>query len=137
MVDMAAPDFENHPRFKQALANAQVADMQAGDVLFYPAMWWHQVEALENFNVLVNYWWNTTPKYMDSPQTTLLHALLSLRDRPEQEKRAWRALFEYYVFGDPKVPADHVPAQLQGNLASMDERKARKLRAEIINRLNR
>ena len=39
------------------------------------------------------------PAFMDTPQTTLLHALLSLRDRPEAEKRAWRAMFDYYVFG--------------------------------------
>ena len=83
--------------------------MEPGDALFYPAMWWHQVEALESFNVMINYWWNTSPAYMDTPQNTLLHALLSLRDRPEQEKRAWRAMFDYYVFGPAGKAAAHLP----------------------------
>ncbi|WP_342776846.1 cupin-like domain-containing protein [Hankyongella ginsenosidimutans] len=34
------------PRFAQALEQAQVAELEPGDVLFYPALWWHNVEAL-------------------------------------------------------------------------------------------
>ena len=102
MVDFRAPDFDRFPRFRDALDAAEVAELEPGDVLFYPAMWWHHVEALDPFNVMINYWWNASPAFMDTPMTTLLHALLSLRDRPEHEKAAWRALFDYYVFG----PAD-------------------------------
>jgi hypothetical protein len=109
MTDIQAPDFERFPKLRDALAAAQVAEMEPGDALFYPAMWWHQVEALERFNVMINYWWNTTPSYMDTPQNTLLHALLSLRDRPESEKQAWRAMFEYYVFGPAGKAAAHLP----------------------------
>jgi hypothetical protein len=74
---------------------------------------------------------------MDTPQNTLLHALLSLRDRPEQEKRAWRAMFDYYVFGPPGTPAAHLPEAARGNLAPMDETRARRLRAYLLKRLNR
>ena len=95
MVDPRAPDPELYPRYAEALAAALVAELEPGDVLYYPALWWHQVEALDGFNVMINYWWNMAPAFMDTPQTTLLHALLSLRDRPESEKRAWRELFEY------------------------------------------
>ena len=73
MVDFANPDFDRFPRFADALAAAQVAEMEAGDVLTYPALWWHHVEALADFNVLVNFWWNSVPGYIDTPQTTLLH----------------------------------------------------------------
>jgi Cupin-like domain len=38
MVDFAALDFERHPGFRAAMATAQVAEMEAGDPLFYPAM---------------------------------------------------------------------------------------------------
>lgn len=137
MTDIHAPDFERFPRLREALAAAEVAEMEPGDVLFYPAMWWHQVDALEAFNVMVNYWWNTSPQYMDTPQNTLLHALLSLRDRPEQEKRAWRAMFDYYVFGPADRAAAHLPEAARGNLAPMDEMKARRLRADLLRRLNR
>jgi ribosomal protein L16 Arg81 hydroxylase len=137
MADIQAPDYERFPKLREALAAAQVAEMEPGDALFYPAMWWHQVEALESFNVMINYWWNTTPAYMDSPHNTLLHALLSLRDRPEQEKRAWRAMFDYYVFGPAGKAAAHLPEGARGNLAPLDEDMARRLRAKLLQRLNR
>jgi hypothetical protein len=100
-------------------------------------MWWHHVEALESFNAMINYWWSTSPAFIDSPHNTLLHALLSLRDRTEGEKRAWRALFDYYVFGPADLAGRHLPEGARGNLAPMDERKARRLRALLLGRLNR
>jgi len=137
MVDPAAPDLERYPRFREALEAGEMAELEPGDVLFYPALWWHHVEALEPFNVLINYWWNGTPAFIDTPQTTLLHAMLSLRDRPEAEKTAWRALFDYYVFGPAERAAAHLPEHARGPLAPMDELKARRLRAVLVNRLNR
>jgi len=137
MVDFREPDFERFPRFREAQAAAQVAEMEPGDVLFYPALWWHQVEALDAFNAMINYWWNPVPAWIDTPHTTLLHALLSLRDRPETEKRAWRALFDYYVFGEAGQAGAHLPAHARGALAPLDESGARRLRAQILNRLNR
>ena len=129
MVDLAAPDLERHPRFAEALAEAQVAEMEPGDVLVYPAMWWHHVEALAEFNVLVNFWWNAVPGYVDSPQVTLLHALLSLRGRPQGEKAAWKALFDYYVFGDEETARAHLPEHIHGALALFDAARARRRRA--------
>jgi hypothetical protein len=86
---------------------------------------------------MINYWWNTSPAFIDTPMTTLLHAILSLRDRPAPEKQAWRALFEHYVFGDPAYSAEHLPEQARGILAPLDETAARRLRAELLQRLNR
>ena len=137
MVDFAAPDFARFPRFREALGAAQIAEMAPGDVLVYPAMWWHHVDALDAFNILVNYWWNAVPDFMDSPQVTLLHALLSLRDRPASEKRAWAALFDYYVFGEPEHPRAHLPARAQGPLAPIDDVIARRLRALVQRKLQR
>lgn len=137
MVDFADPDFAAHPRFREAMASAQVAELEPGDLLFYPALWWHHVEALERFNILVNYWWNEAPAFLDTPQTTLLHAMLSLRDRPDAEKAAWKAMFDYYVFGPAGQAAAHLPPHAQGPLAPIDATSARRLRAQIINKLNR
>lgn len=137
MVDFAAPDFKRHPRFREALAAGEVAELEPGDVLFYPALWWHHVEALDPFNAMINYWWNLAPAFLDTPQTTLLHAMLSLRDRPAPEKAAWKALFDYYVFGPGELPAAHLPEPARGNLAPMDETRARRLRATLLARLNR
>jgi hypothetical protein len=137
MVDLAAPDLAQYPRFSRALETAQVAELEPGDVLTYPAMWWHHVEALAEFNVLVNFWWNAVPGYVDSPQVTLLHALLSLRDRPAGERAAWKALFDYYVFGEPDTARAHLPEHVHGALAPLDDTLARRLRAQVTKRLQR
>jgi hypothetical protein len=67
----------------------------------------------------------------------LLHALLSLRDRPEAEKAGWRELFDYYVFGSAEQAGAHLPEAARGPLGTLDEMKARRLRASLLNRLNR
>lgn len=137
MVDFRDPDLARYERFPEALAASQVAELEPGDVLFYPALWWHQVEALDPFNVMINYWWNPVPAFVDTPETTLLHALLSLRDRPDGEKRGWAALFDYYVFGPADRAGAHLPAAARGALAPLDEARARRVRAQILNRMNR
>ena len=137
MVDFAAPDFDRFPRFAEALDNAQVAELEPGDVIVYPAMWWHQVEGLERFNILLNWWWNRVPAFVDSPQVTLMHGLLSLRQRPAAERAAWRAVFDHYLFADPEQAAGHLPGHAQGPLAPIDRPLARRLRAAIMQRLNR
>ena len=137
MVDINAPDFDRFPNARKALEQGEVAELEAGDVLVYPAMWWHQVEALNDFNVMVNYWWNPVPDFIDDPMNTLQHALLSLRDRPEEEKNAWRALFNFYIFGDSNNPRAHLPEHIWGSLGPMDEVSAKRLRARLLNKLNR
>ncbi|WP_341208978.1 cupin-like domain-containing protein [uncultured Sphingomonas sp.] len=137
LVDFRAPDLGRFPGFADARAVAQVAELEAGDAVVYPALWWHHVEALAPFNVLVNYWWNDAAAFMDTPMNTLLHALLSLRDRPAAEKRAWRTLFDYYVFEDAARAAAHLPEPAQGALAPLDEARARRLRGDLLRKLNR
>lgn len=137
MVDLRAPDLDRYPRFAEALAHAQVAELEPGDVLFYPALWWHNVEALSPFNAMINYWWNDAPAHADSPMTTLLHALLSLRDRPAAERAAWAAMFDHYVWSGGDAARDHLPLAIRGDLAPLDEPAARRLRARLLQRLNR
>lgn len=137
MVDLRAPDLERYPRFADALAVAEVAELEPGDVLIYPALWWHHVEALDGFNILVNYWWNSVPAYLDSPMTTLLHGLLSLRGRPDSEKQAWRAMFDHYLFGPADIASAHLSPAVHGPLAPLDAMSARRLRAMVAQKLNR
>ncbi|MDO6746133.1 cupin-like domain-containing protein [Gilvimarinus sp. 1_MG-2023] len=137
LVDLNNPDFERFPKVRHALEAGQVADMEAGDALFYPSMWWHQVEGIDRFNVMINYWWNTVPAFMGTPANVLKHAILSLRDRPLNERKAWQALFDYYIFGDAESNRSHIPPEAQGELAPLDDKTARQLRAWLIQRLNR
>lgn len=137
MVDFSAPDYERYPNFRTAEKAALVAEVGPGDVVFFPALWWHQVEALSEFNVMLNYWWNDVPAFTDNPRDTLMHAMLSLRDRPEHEKAAWKHLFDYYVFGPPGTAGNHLPDHARGPLGPLDDAGARRLRAQLLRRLNR
>ncbi len=58
MVHVTAPDFDRFPRFASALEVAQEAELSPGDAIFIPRDWFHHVESIERFNVLVNYWWD-------------------------------------------------------------------------------
>ena len=136
-VDFSAPDLERHPRFREAWAAARTAVLDPGDAIFIPSMWWHQVEALDEFNVLVNYWWSSVPAHVPTPMHALYHALWTLRDRPQCEKDAWREVFEYYVFGPSAQAREHLPEAARGPLAPIDDTMSRQLRALLIGKLNR
>lgn len=60
MVHVTAPDLQRYPRFISALKVAQEAELSPGDAIFIPRDWYHHVEALDRFNVLVNYWWDAS-----------------------------------------------------------------------------
>ena len=137
VVDFANPDFDRYPRFRAALDAAMSVEVGPGDAVFVPSMWWHHVEGLDSFNLLVNYWWSSSPAYIPTPMHALYHALWTLRDRPENEKQAWRNVFEYYVFGPPERAAEHLPDAARGPLAPIDDDMARTLRAMLISKLNR
>lgn len=56
-VSFRQPDFDRFPRFRVALENAWTAELEPGDAIYIPPLWWHHVESLEACNALVNYWW--------------------------------------------------------------------------------
>ena len=136
MVDFHKPDFEKHPRFARALEAAQITVLEPGDAIHIPSTWWHHVEGLEPFNVLVNYWWRDTPKYLGSPQIALNHAMMTIRDLPEGEKQYWRDTFDYYVFKNDSKVTDHIPQHGHGVLGPMTVSTASKIRSFLIKMLS-
>jgi len=136
LVDFHQPDFERFPRFRQALDNAVIVEMEPGDALFIPSMWWHHVESLDSLNVLVNYWWRKSPDYMGPPIEVLNHALLSLRNLPPAQKKAWQGILDHYIFSE-NTSLEHIPVGSRGILGELDDNAARKLRALLLNKLNR
>ncbi|MHC5148005.1 cupin-like domain-containing protein [Stenotrophomonas rhizophila] len=137
VVDIDRPDFARHPRFRDALASAQTAVLEPGDAIFIPSLWWHHVRSLAPFNVLVNYWWRSSPAFLSSPLPALHHAMWAVRDLPPREKQAWATIFEYYVFGPGERAGQHLPDAARGALAPFDETQARRMRAQLLARLNR
>jgi ribosomal protein L16 Arg81 hydroxylase len=137
LVDFANPDFDRFPKFEKALQSACVYELEPGDAIFIPSMWWHHVESLSSFNMLVNYWWCSTPAIMGAPMDALMHAILSIREIPQPQRDIWKALFDHYVFSADESVYEHIPEQGRGCLAPMDNASAAKLRTEINNKLNR
>ena len=115
------PDDPRYPRLKDALATARAADLDEGDAIYIPPLWWHHVESLEQLNALVNYWWNTVdmPGYHSGHgRAALFHCLLAFRALPAEQRAAWRNIFDYYVFGDDD-PAAHIPESRRGVLGPL------------------
>lgn len=137
MVDLRAPDFAAYPRFREALKQAQVAELEPGDALFVPSLWWHHVEGLAPFNVMVNYWWRDVPHFLGQPEDALLHAILAIRDLSEPDKALWRSLFEHYVFANKAEVTDHLPEQARGILAPLGAETAGQIRAKLLRSLSR
>ena len=137
LVDFNDPDLTRYPRFRDALSEARSAVLHPGDAIRIPSMWWHHIESLRRFNLLVNYWWCTTPAAMGSPTDALMHAILSLRDLPERQREAWRGLFNHYVFDADEEVYRHIPERGRGCLSTLDDAAAKRLRALLLNRLNR
>lgn len=126
MVDLTAPDFELYPRFRDALEAAETAELEPGDAIYIPPLWWHNVEALARFNILLNYWWDEAPPDAGSPYECLAHGLMTISHLSEARRAAWRGLFDHYVFRANGDPAAHLPVERRGILgASTPEVRSR------------
>ena len=138
LVRLHEPDLERFPRFRQALAAAVTAELGPGDAIFIPPLWWHHVESLEPFNLLVNYWWHAADGAEIGSAAgfdSLLHAILNLRALPGPVREAWRALFDYYVFGTPADVSAHIPEQRRGVLGDIAPADTERLRIGLAHRL--
>lgn len=100
LVDFNYPDYKKYPRFKNALANSYCVELAPGDAIFIPMLWWHHVEALDNVNALMNYWWTgalakdtTAPYLLDIVKL----AILGLSERSDPERNEWRQIFKYAI----------------------------------------
>jgi len=100
-------------------------------------MWWHHIESLDAFNVLVNYWWRQSPAHLDSPMGALLLALMSVRDLPPAQLAAWENLFRHYVFHAGDETVAHIPERARRALGPLDANLVRELRANVLARFNR
>jgi len=115
MVELNNPDFERFPRFREALDHALVAELESGDGIYIPALWWHQVDALSPFNLLVNYWWADSPD-MAARFDAMVHAVLAVSHLPPERRAAWSAMFDTFVFRRHGDPAAHLAHEHRGVL---------------------
>ena len=131
MVHLDRPDLARYPRFAEALAGALTALLAPGDALYIPYHWYHHVASLEPVSALVNYWWNDARADVGNPMDALLHAMLTLRTLPHEQRASWRAVFDHYVFQTGDHPAAHLPAHAQGALADPDAQAVAAMKAAL------
>ncbi|MGQ0800044.1 MAG: cupin-like domain-containing protein [Pseudomarimonas sp.] len=137
LVDFHAPDLSRFPRFSEAMQAAEVAELEPGDALYLPSLWWHHAESLDPVGVMVNYWWRDEPAHAMSPKLSVLHALMTIRQLPAHERLAWRAFFDHYIFAaDEEAATAHIPERARGVLATMSPELAARLRSQLGRSLN-
>ncbi|HEY2686760.1 MAG TPA: cupin-like domain-containing protein [Steroidobacteraceae bacterium] len=137
LVDLNNPDLERFPRYAEAAKVAEVAELEPGDAIYIPALWWHNVEALAEFNVLVNYWWRDVPEYFDSPSNALLSCLLTVKGLPASQRRDWKALFDYLIFQSDGPALEHLPPHLRGLFGDLTPGNAERIRSILLKNLQR
>jgi hypothetical protein len=128
----SAPGDPRFPRFEQARGRALVVELEPGDALYLPKLWWHQVEATEPANMLVNYWWDAFRQGPDAPYSTMLLAMIAIAERPPAERAAWRAFFDHYVFRPYGHPLAHLPESKHGVLGPLQPRNYGRIRAFVM-----
>lgn len=135
MVNLHQPDFELFPRFEEALKHARQATLEPGDALYIPILWWHAVDSLERFNMLVNYWWNQAPSPNDKPFHGLVHSMLLISRLPPEQRAQWRQLFDHFVFQTNGDPAAHLPADIKDVLGNLTPAEREQLKHWLAKQL--
>jgi hypothetical protein len=64
-VNIDQPDIDRYPYFSQARSVEFI--LEAGELLFLPSFWWHQVYSLES-GISVNIWWTPLWRQLIAPQ---------------------------------------------------------------------
>ena len=127
-------DDAKYPRFAKIREQALRAELEPGDAIYIPKLWWHQIESTASFNGLINYWWDAFAGGPDAPYTGLLLSMITIAERPARERQAWKAFFDHYVFRSNGHPLEHLPAEQHGMLGALKENYAR-IRAIVMHRL--
>ena len=133
LVNPEAPDLERYPRAAEALAHGHTAELAPGDAIYVPHMWWHHVRSLDDLSVLVNYWWDEAPPPQPglAPVNALLHALLSFDSLPDEQRAAWRAMFDHFVFHANGDPNAHIPEARRGIRGALSPEAKERLRRTL------
>jgi hypothetical protein len=130
----SAQDKDRFPLFEEIKGQSLIAELEPGDALYLPKLWWHKVESTAPFNVLVNYWWDAFRLGPDAPYTSMLLSMITIAERPAAEREAWKAFFDHYVFRSHGHPLTHLPAEQHGLLGSLKENYG-KIRARVMHLL--
>lgn len=133
------PSPEDFPKYAHALEHALTAELYPGDAVFIPTIWWHEVEALSDVNILINYWHGGP---LEDPTEysafhALLHTFMIMQKLPQAKKDAWKHLFDHYAFTQNGDPGSHIPEPLVGWLGGLPPEEERALIAQLQQELGK
>ncbi len=137
LVDLEAPDRDRFPRFAQAETAALTAELEPGDSLYIPSLWWHGVSSLDELSAMLNFWWRDAQPPLMTPLNALYHAIITTSDLPPRELAAWRTLFDHYVFRGNGDPAAHLPEPVRGILGKRTPELVARVKAMLAELLGR
>ncbi|HEY1892734.1 MAG TPA: cupin-like domain-containing protein [Steroidobacteraceae bacterium] len=129
------PQDGEFPLFEEVRDQALRVELEAGDALYLPKLWWHKVESLAPLNGLLNYWWDAFSPGPDAPYTSMLLAMIAIAERPPAERRAWKAFFDHYVFRTHGHPLAHLPPDRHGLLGPLKPDNYARIRARVMHML--
>jgi len=130
------PEDPRFPRFKNALNKALRANLEPGDAIYIPSLWWHEILAPSALNGLVNFWWRSNQSHFGAPLSALQHLTFALRSIPEKERQRWRPIIEHYIFGSDEETIAHLPPQARGILDNPTSEEAMRFRTFLSKQLN-
>ena len=129
-----------YPKFQQAAAASWRAELEPGDVLFLPALWWHQVESLDDVNLLLNYWWGGSigsDAIEQSPYDAMLHSMMALNGLPDDLRSAWASLFDYFVLRKGADQFSHIPATVNAMQRDLTSKRQKELLSWLVGQLQK
>lgn len=136
MVSLDEPELDRFPRYREALEAALVAELEPGDAIFIPYLWWHGVQSLSTFNILMNYWWNRDAASAGHSYVGFLQiAYAMFSGMAPEHRQAWRALYDHYVFqsgGDPMQALDEGHRNDPPRLGAPRLEKLRQMLRELL-----
>lgn len=109
-VKLLDPDFGRHPRAKEELAKARVAEIGPGEVLYIPPMWWHHVESF-GLNVMLNKWvLPVSSGHFTDLTVNIVRGLILFGTLSQDVRRHFRDVYRGALFAGEPLPEEIPPA---------------------------
>ncbi len=121
LTSLENPDFETHPKFKEALKHRMTATLNPGDALYIPPGWWHHVKAKAPLNMLVNYWWSAQKAQLENQYAALFHGMMAFKSLSKAERNIWKNMFDNFIFETEGEALAHIPPHSRGFLGGVPE----------------
>ncbi|XP_068310810.1 lysine-specific demethylase JMJ31-like isoform X3 [Pyrus communis] len=83
-VPLENPNFSNYPRAQCLMEHSQKVILQAGDALFIPEGWFHQVDS-DDLTIAVNFWWRSNVTLNMSEHMDAYYLRIILRRLTDRE----------------------------------------------------